>query len=121
MRKFWWMLAVPLCWGINNSSGTYIVGGPILQADAYSPQTEQWEFCMDHSEQWAKDLAAALNEAHKNRVREIPETSKEDLYWKDSKKADWDKGPPTQNGGAPPPLVTDKQACGQDDCGAEPK
>ena len=107
---------MPLCWGINNSSGTYIVGGPILQADAYSPQTEQWEFCMDHSEQWAKDLAAALNEAHIRREGK----ENRDLYWKDSKKADW------QN---PIPLGTDdkglshfnKEACGQDDCGAEPK
>ena len=104
MKKFWWsLLAVPLCWGINNSSGTYIVGGPILQADAYSPQTEQWEFCMDHSEQWAKDLAAALNEAHERRMKPkyVPGTMgppgssrvepDSDLHCKDSKKADWEK------------------------------
>ena len=52
-----------------------------------------------------------------------------ELYWKDSKKADWEKpltvpaptGNPTSDKDLIPVHVTNKEACGQDDCGAEPK
>jgi|SRR5665213_57527 len=119
MSRYLWLLALPLCWGINNSSGTYIVNGPIVQTtDVYIASTNQWAFCMDHSEQWAKDLAAALNEAHERRTNHIIGLIPAETPWKDSKKADLDTDDVQANPGK---MITNKEACGEEDCGKEPK
>ena len=75
----------------------------------------------------SEDLADALNYFHQypygpyGRVDPSPQSGS----WKDSKKADWEGQYPPQmfgiGGDNKPPkkIVTDRQACGQDNCGKE--
>lgn len=122
MKRFYWILALP-----------YVV--VCQQKDLFCRvETSNYDVCsitFNHRQE-AEDLAASLNEAHERRINTLSEQDKaflkrghesvekmkkeDDLYWKDSKKAEWES-PAPMNGS----HVSDKEACGQSDCGADPK
>lgn len=146
MKRFYWLLALPYVVKVSYSIPKNI--------PTYSVELmPRYEFGCGQDKDFCEDLAAALNEAHE---RNNPKghgvwekyPKKEDLYWKDSKKADdeidaedyggyhppqpwihskkaeWEFAPSTDypKGLRPYDKKTfDQEACGQDDCGADPK
>lgn len=115
MKRFYWLLALPYVVTISHHEGWQ---------DTYRVGVSTSVFFDMQDRTMADDLAAALNEAHKKREDDaflkrgsdsLAKMKKEDsLYWKDSKKVEWED-----------PVnispITNKQACGQNDCGADPK
>ena len=59
-------------------------------------------------------VVSSMNYSVDDSTQALKETK--ELYWKDSKKADWQDSVVTYPVRR---VVTDKQACGQDDCGAD--
>lgn len=121
MKQRWtWLLAVPslFVWNLTVSSGSYSC-------------SESWD-CDNpcYSKAVCLDYAAALNEAHAQRVRPKEPPRLEDVERCVGKCLD---GYKTSGGfkdpGSPPAydrLPADKpfnykDACGQDDCGVDPK
>lgn len=165
MKRFWWLLALTgtsliLLHGCEECHATelpYVVKiGPQGCVDTLHKTPRPcfeikkgdyfiWD-CTD--KETCEDLAAALNEAHERRMKEIVSvdidkdsitrnyadgSSKKEI-WKYSKKAEWEAVVTTGNPPGSHPItdedwaqfykqghVTNKEACGQDDCGADPK
>lgn len=137
MKRFYWLLALPYFVVWDTTVNRYLVNGSTITVSQYSIGEGYYMKFM------ADDMSTALNEAHERRISEgrspnrrisdvkgsekdpnLTPPSDPNLYWKDSKKADWEH---LKAIGYTPTMdtlelrhITNKEACGQSDCGKEP-
>lgn len=130
-----WLLALP--WAVSVSTSFPNFEGETITYPSFEKAVIPTLGCPNTKEHclWVQDFVEAMNEAHERRINTLSEQDKaflkrghesvekmkkeDDAYWKDSKKAEWESGSTGES--LPPSKEFNKGACGQDDCGVEPK